>query len=95
MSRKRYLAQEKARLVSLIHQQRIELVSEKRQWLEATEPCDRYWQKLVGMRNYLIAGAGLVAVFGLRRPGRLLKVARKAAGVWGAIKLVRNILPRA
>ncbi|MFP1836661.1 YqjK-like family protein [Lonsdalea quercina] len=95
MSRKRYLAQEKARLVSLIHQQRIELVSEKRQWLEATKSCDLYWQKLVGMRNYLIAGAGFIAVVSLRRPGRLLKVARKAAGVWGAIKLVRNILPRA
>ncbi|KAA9002829.1 cell division protein FtsH [Affinibrenneria salicis] len=85
---------DKARLLRHIQQQRLDLSASKKQWLETTETCDRYFGGLLGLRKYLLAGAGVMAVYGLRHPGKLVLWTRRAIGAWGTIKFLRKALQR-
>lgn len=79
---------EKAQLLKKIQQQRLDLASSADSWLEITACYDKIWQQIVSMRNYLIAGGSLLAVYGtIRHPGKMVHWSKRA---WGTIKLIRS-----
>ncbi|WP_145507518.1 YqjK-like family protein [Yersinia alsatica] len=89
MSR-RQLVQEKAALLQEIQQQRLDLANSAAHWLEVTAPYDRGWAKIVGMRKYLMVGSGIVALYGIRHPSKLVRWSRRVVSVWGTIRLFRS-----
>ncbi|ATZ93091.1 MULTISPECIES: YqjK-like family protein [Dickeya] len=92
MNRQQRLAAEKQQLLRQIQQQRLDLAANKNRWLEITAPCDDYWQKLARIRRYLVVIPPIVAILGIRHPRRLMNLARKAAGIWSALKLIRSVV---
>ncbi|MDU6410120.1 MAG: YqjK-like family protein [Yersiniaceae bacterium] len=83
---------EKLRLLYLIQEQRADLTDECDQWLVATAPYDRGWIKLMGMKKYLAIGSSLMAVYTARHPNKVMQWGRRAVGIWGTVKLIRNTL---
>jgi len=82
----------KAHLIRKIQQQRLDLASEKQQWLNATAGYDRSWNTLLNLRKYLIAGSSLLALYTIRHPSRLVRWTKRALGLLGTIKLIRSTL---
>ena len=83
-------AQEKARLLSQIQQQRIDLASEKKYWLATTAHYDHYWQRVMEWRRYWLIASGAVALYGIRHPNRLIRWVRRGVGVWSIVNLGRK-----
>ncbi len=82
--------QEKARLLTQIQQQRIDLASEKKYLLAATAPYDHYWQRVMAWRRYWLIASGAVALYGIRHPNRLIRWLRRGIGLWGTLNLLRK-----
>ncbi|CNI42596.1 YqjK-like family protein [Yersinia pekkanenii] len=89
MSR-RQLALEKAALLREIQQQRLDLANSTAHWIDVTAPYDRVWAQIVSMRKYLIVGSSLVALYSIRHPSKLIRWSRRAASVWGTVRLFRS-----
>ncbi|MCA4825558.1 MAG: cell division protein FtsH [Serratia rubidaea] len=92
MSRRRALAVRKQQLISRIERQRADLGDNKAQWLDKTEHIDRGYQALFGMRKYLLLGSGVVALYGMRHPSKLIRWSRRAFSAWGTVRLLRKTL---
>ncbi|MGM3162120.1 YqjK-like family protein [Dickeya undicola] len=92
MNRQQRLAAEKQQLLRQIQQQRLDLAANKNRWLEITAPYDSYWQKLAWIRRYLVVIPPVIAILGIRHPRRLVKLARRATGIWSALKLIRTVV---
>ncbi len=84
--------QTKAELLRRIHQQRLDLSVQKREWFYATSRYDRGWIRLVNLRKYLIAGSSLVALYNIRHPSRMIRWTKRALGILGTLKLIRSTL---
>ncbi|MCL2891823.1 YqjK-like family protein [Brenneria tiliae] len=82
--------EEKTRLLRKIQQQRLDLSAAKKHWLESTAPYDRYWHNLLQWRKYWVFGSGLIALYGVRHPSRMIRWARRAVGLWGTVRLFRK-----
>lgn len=82
----------KAQLLRKIHQQRLDLVAQKREWFTATAGYDRGWNTLLGLRKYLIAGSSVLALYNIRHPSRLVRWTKRTLGLLGTIKLIRSTL---
>ncbi|EKT58136.1 YqjK-like family protein [Providencia burhodogranariea] len=85
-NKRQSLAEKKQQLVTQIEQQRADLTTTSRDWLQVTEPYDRSWQVFVSFKPIFIAAAGLVSVYILRRPKRILSLGEKALTTWGIIR---------
>ena len=48
---------QKALLLRLIQQQRLDLSASRRDWLDATQPYDRGWSKLVSLRSWFMVAS--------------------------------------
>ncbi|MEE3651256.1 MULTISPECIES: YqjK-like family protein [unclassified Brenneria] len=81
---------EKMQLLRKIQQQRLDLSAGKKQWLESTATCDRYWQNLMQWRKYWVIGSGFIALYGIRHPSRMIRWGRRAIGLWGTVRLFRK-----
>ena len=64
---------QKALLLRLIQQQRLDLSASHRHWLEATAPIDRGWNTLLNLRSWAMVGSGLVAIWSVRHPRFLMR----------------------
>ncbi|XBS69358.1 YqjK-like family protein [Acerihabitans sp. KWT182] len=84
--------QTKTELLRRIHQQRLDLSAQKREWLYTTARYDRGWVRLVTLRKYLIAGSSLLALYNIRHPSRLIRWTKRAIGILGTLKLIRSTL---
>ncbi|MCV9878806.1 YqjK-like family protein [Brenneria izbisi] len=82
----------KAQLLRTIQQQRLDLCAGKNAWLDSTAKYDRYWHGLVQWRRYWIVGSGLIALYNVRHPSRLLRWGKRAVGLWGTVRLIRKTL---
>ncbi|MFE8048176.1 YqjK-like family protein [Brenneria goodwinii] len=85
---------EKIQLLRKIQQQRLDLSANKKSLLESTAPCDRYWHNLLQWRKYWVVGSGLIAIYGLRHPSKLILWGRRAVGLWGTFRFLRKTLSR-
>ena len=58
----------KARLLSQIQQQRLDLTACRRDWLETTASYDRGWNTFLSLRSWALVGSSVMAVWGVRHP---------------------------
>ncbi|MTH45774.1 YqjK-like family protein [Intestinirhabdus alba] len=82
----------KARLLSEIQQQRLDLSASRRDWLESTGAYDRSWNTLLSLRAWALAGSSVLAIWSVRHPNRLVRWAKRGLGVWSAWRLVKSTL---
>ena len=68
---------QKALLLRLIQQQRLDLSASHRHWIEATAPIDRGWNTFLNLRSWAMVGSGIVAIWSVRHP-RLFDALGKA-----------------
>lgn len=94
MNHRQYRERRKEQLIRQIQQQRLDLAANKTLWLEKTEPFDRSWQTLYGLRKYMAIGSSVIALYGIRHPSKLIRWSRRALSVWGTVRLIRNALPK-
>ena len=84
--------EEKIRLLRQIEQQRIDVVSERRMWLDKTAPYDRYWLRIMAWRRYWLLASGAAALYGVCHPSRLIRWTRRGIGLLGTLKLLHKTL---
>jgi len=84
----------KAALLSQIQQQRINLTITKRGWLEVTAPYDRGWHTLVSLRRYIVVAGSILAIWNVRRPGKMMRLAKRGFSVWSTWRVTRSTLNR-
>ena len=91
MSPRQEREERKAYLLRQIQQQRLDMSASRRDWLEATQPYDRGWARLVSLRSWVMVGSSVMAVVSLRHPRFLVRWARRGVGIWSTWRMVRNI----
>jgi len=92
MSRKAERLKRKARLLSEIQQQRLDLTACRRDWLETTDAYDRGWNTLLSLRSWALVGSSVMAIWTVRHPNALVRLARRGFGLWSAWRLVKSTL---
>jgi hypothetical protein len=80
----------KARLLSEIQQQRLDLTAGRRDWLEATIPYDRGWNILLSLRSWAVIGSSAIAVWSVRHPNMLVRWGKRGLGIWSLWRLVKT-----
>ena len=86
--------QRKTELLNQIRQQRISLSAARYQWLGATAPYDRGWHSLVSLRRYFVVAGSVLAIWNVRRPGKMMRLAKRGFSVWSTWRVVRTSLNR-
>jgi len=82
----------KARLLSEIQQQRLDLTTSRREWLEATGAYDRGWNTLLSLRSWALVGSSAMAIWSVRHPNMLVRWAKRGLGAWSLWRLVKSTL---
>jgi len=82
----------KARLLSEIQQQRLDLTAGRRDWLAATSPYDRGWNTLLSLRSWALIGSSALAVWSVRHPNILVRWGKRGLGIWSLWRLVKTTL---
>ncbi|WP_368540766.1 YqjK-like family protein [Enterobacter soli] len=92
MSSKAELIKRKARLLSQIQQERLDLSACRRDWVESTRSFDRGWNTFLSLRSWALVGSSVMAVWGVRHPSKLVRWARRGFGAWSAWRLFKATL---
>ena len=92
MSGKAERLKRKARLLSEIQQQRLDLTASRREWLEATGAYDRGWNTLLRLRSWALVGSSAMAIWSVRHPNMLVRWAKRGLGAWSLWRLVKSTL---
>ncbi|MEN0585350.1 MULTISPECIES: YqjK-like family protein [unclassified Kosakonia] len=92
MSGKAERLKRKARLLSEIQQQRLDLTTGRREWLEATGAYDRGWNTLLSLRSWALVGSSAMAIWSVRHPNMLVRWAKRGLGAWSLWRLVKSTL---
>jgi hypothetical protein len=71
--------QRKAELEATIEQQRLMLLEATREWHQAGQKIDHGVTRLIPFRTPLLIAGGIALLPLLRRPGHIVRIARKAA----------------
>ena len=66
----------------------------KRDWLEVTAPYDRGWYALVNLRRYILVAGSILAIWNVRRPGKIMRLARRGFSIWSTWRVARTTLNR-
>lgn len=82
--------EEKIRLLLKIEQQRLDLDAETHIWRQKTLRYDHYWLQFMQWRRYWLMASGIVALYAIRHPNRLVRWARRGAGLLGTLDLLRK-----
>ncbi|CAI8779811.1 MULTISPECIES: YqjK-like family protein [Kosakonia] len=92
MSGKAERLKRKARLLSEIQQQRLDLTASRREWLEATGAYDRGWNTLLSLRSWALVGSSAMAIWSVRHPNMLVRWAKRGLSAWSLWRLVKSTL---
>lgn len=84
----------KQELLTMIQDQRMDLVSCEQQWLAATSRYDQLWSAAYAARRYFVVGGSLVALWALRKPRTLGRWLKRGFGVWSSVRVLRKMIPR-
>lgn len=84
------LKREKEHLIRQIQQQRMDLAESKIRWLEKNTRIDRSWQIVFGLHRYLVFGSGVMVLYVIRHPSKLIRWLRRTLSAWGAIRLFKK-----
>ena len=91
-NKQQLLAARKQRLVRRIERQRQELTEASSDWLHTTAPYDRAWQTIITFRPLVIAATGLLSVYSLRKPQKILQLGQKAITIWGLVRSIQSAI---
>jgi len=80
----------KAMLITHVHQQRLDLSSSRREWLEATGSYDRGWNTVLSLRSWLLVGSSIGAIWTIKNPNFLLRWGKRGFAAWSAWNLLKN-----
>jgi len=86
--------QRKTELLNQIQQQRVSLSIAKYHWLETTAPYDKGWHTLVSLRRYFVVAGSVLAIWNVRRPGKMMRLVKRGFSVWSTWRVVRSSLNR-
>lgn len=92
MSRRQARELKKALLLNKIMQQRSELANNRQAFLAQTTTFDNGCLTLMKYPKITAAGAGILVVYALRHPRKLMLWSRRALGVWSTLSFVKNSL---
>ncbi|WP_159565644.1 YqjK-like family protein [Budvicia diplopodorum] len=92
MSKQQSRELKKALLLHKIARQRSELAVNRQAFIEYTSTFDNGCLTLMKYPKITAAGAGVIAIYVLRHPRKLMLWGRRALGIWGTLRLVRNSL---
>lgn len=92
MSSRQERERRKARLLSEIQQQRLDLSASRRDWLTATGAYDRGWSALQSLRSWAVVGSSVMALWSIRHPNMLMRWAKRGFSAWSIWRLVKNTL---
>lgn len=92
MSRQSIREQEKARLLDKIARQRSELSANRLAFIKHTNTFDNGYLTLMKYHRLTIAAAGIIVIYTMRHPRRLMRWGRRALGIWTTLSFVRNRL---
>ena len=89
----------RAQLEHQILQDRLDISHSARDWLEATAPMDRGWQKVARYKGVILAGASLATAWRARRNRRherkgIARHLRKGILAYTMFKRARGLLSR-
>jgi hypothetical protein len=90
VNHKRELQRRKARLLSRIQQQRLDLSASRRDWFNATHSYDRGWNTLLNLRSWVLVGSSVATLWSVRHPRFLVRWAKRGFGIWSAWRLIKN-----
>lgn len=85
---------QKSEILAAIAQQRQALCDEKADFLNATAKIDAFCSTLSLFRPLVIGASGFLALWTLRRPGRLVNWIKRGMSVWSGWRVLRNLMPR-
>lgn len=80
----------KAMLITQVHQQRLDLSSSRREWLDVTGSYDRGWNTVLSLRSWLLVGSSIGAIWTIKNPNFLLRWGKRGFAAWSAWKLLKN-----
>jgi len=84
--------QRKVELLRQIQQQRLDLSLAKHRWLEVTAPYDRGWHAIVSFRRYIMIAGSVLALWNVRRPGKMMRMAKRGFSLWSTWRVARTSL---
>lgn len=82
----------KDELLMQIKQQRLDLCAARNEWFDATARYDRGWQTIASFRRYLVVAGGALAVWNVRRPGKIMRLAKRSLSIWSTWRVARSSL---
>lgn len=82
---------EKIQLLEKIKQERLELAGIVTPWFATLDHDGSTWRKFISMRYYLMTGAILLAVYGIRHPSKIMKWSKQGLWAWGTVKSAQSI----
>lgn len=91
-NKQQLLAARKQRLVRKVQRQRQELAETSTDWLQTTAPYDRAWQTIMAFRPLVIAATGLLSIYSLRKPQKVILLGRKALTIWGLARSIQSVI---
>lgn len=86
--------QSKTELLNQIQQQRISFSIAKYQWLETTAPYDKGWHTLVSLRRYFVVAGSVLAIWNVRRPGKMMRLVKRGFSVWSTWRMIRTSIKK-
>lgn len=86
------LAAKKQLLVNKIERQRRDLANTSEDWLQVTAPYDRAWKTFITFRPLFIAATGLLSIYSLKKPKRILQLGKKAFTMWGIARTIQSTI---
>lgn len=91
-NKRQLLAAKKQLLIKRIERQRGDLAASSEDWLRATAPYDRTWKTLVTFRPLFIAATGLLSIYSLKKPQRILQLSKKTLTIWSIARTVQSAI---
>lgn len=91
-NKRQLLATKKQMLIKRIEQQRSDLTASSKDWLQTTERYDRTWKFFITFRPLFIAATGILSIYSLKKPQKLLRLGKKALTIWSLARTVQSTL---
>lgn len=91
-NKQQLLTARKQRLIKKIERQRQALAETSTDWLNTTAPYDRAWQTVMAFRPFVIAATGLLSIYSLRKPRKILLLGQKAITIWGVVRSIQSAI---
>lgn len=85
-------ARKKDRLLEEIQQQRAEITQLTAHWRIQTAPIDKGYRNLVRYKNVLMGGLGLMMLYNIRSPSKMVRWSRRALNTWQVFRLFRRTI---